>query len=171
MFPRRFMMIAAVALLLFVFVFAVVPNAQHDAWTQGYLVGRLSGGSAASSSTAPLPPYVYPGDMGYAGPNYGPHFGGIGFILLLVLGFFLVTRFARCMSWHAWQHWGGPEGEGQGPQGPQGSQGTQTFYGGPRRRYGRHAPWWDWDDEPYAGPEPQSPRGGAENPTGERGQA
>jgi hypothetical protein len=159
MFPRKFIMIAAVALLLLVFVVGVVPNAQREAWTQGYLVGRLSDGAAGASS-AQLPAFAYPG---YAGPNYGPHFGGLGFIILLILGFFLFTRFFHCMRWRAGQGWGGPEG--QGPQGP------QADYSGPRRRHGHHAPWWDWDDEPYPGAQPQPQKGGPENPSGESGQA
>ena len=61
MFPRRILIVGLVALVILGLVLSGNAAQQREAWTQGFLVGRLSAGSSGSGSAAPLPPEVYPG--------------------------------------------------------------------------------------------------------------
>ena len=124
MFPRRFLIAGAVALVILGLVLSGNAAQQRDAWTQGFLVGRLSAGTSDSGSAAPLPPQVYPGMGGGYGPyggygwgGYGgAHFGGFGLLLLIGLGFvfFMVAGriFRRCAGggWGHHGYWRGPYG-------------------------------------------------------------
>ncbi len=157
MFPRRLIFVGLAALLVIGLLMANNSAAQRDAWTQGYLVGRLSAGSAGTGNAAPLPPYAYPGAYpGYDGAwGYpGPHHGGFGAILLVGLGllfFFGISRFFR--GWH-----GGRPGEG-----PHGSWGMH----GHGRRWWHDTPWPDAEGQEQPSQErPVSDEPRSSRPTG-----
>lgn len=100
---RRLVFGILVGLLILGVLSAWNASAQQDAWTQGYLIGRLSAGGE-SNSTAALIPFLYPGFQG--GFSRAP-FGFIFPLLFLVLGVILISRFLR---FRAWRYGGGPEG-------------------------------------------------------------
>ena len=60
MFPRRFLVVALVALLALGLFTAINSTLQRDAWLQGYTLGRLSAGTQGGN-VAPLPPSFNPG--------------------------------------------------------------------------------------------------------------
>ena len=101
---RRLVVGILVGLLILSVVSAWNASAQQDAWTQGYLIGRLSAGGDSNSAAA-LIPFLYPGFRG--GFGRAP-FGFIFPLLFLVLGVILVSRFLR---FRAWRHWGRPGAE------------------------------------------------------------
>ena len=108
----RFILIGVAAVVVLALIFGAVSNNQRDAWTQGYLVGRLTAveGDSALAPAGAMLPYAY----GY--PQRGPGFGGF-FFLLLGIGavFFIGSRMARMAQWRAWAAQQGmtPEGQGQ----------------------------------------------------------
>jgi hypothetical protein len=122
-------------------IFGLSGAAQRDAWTQGYLVGRLSaidGGAAALAPvTGGLPQtagQVYGVGWGHRGFGFG---GFLGFLFLGGLLFFIFGAMRRAMMWRHWVHqygapgqpggpgmgWGGAQGGPGGWHGPQGWQG------------------------------------------------
>jgi hypothetical protein len=151
MFPKRFLIIGAVALLILGLF--VLPSVQRDAWMQGYLAGQLA--SQDGGKAAPIAPYLYPG---YGGMGYGPHFGGfgalLGFLFLLFLIFGL-GRFFMHWAWRNYRDYEGRPGSDQSGEPPAGAA-----YG---RHWRRHGPWWDWD-EPLRPEHPAPERPGPERP-------
>jgi hypothetical protein len=131
----RFLLIGVAAVVVLALIFGAVSNNQRDAWTQGYLVGRLTAveGEGALASAGALLPYAY----GY--PSRGPGFGGF-FFLLLGIGavLFIGSRFARMAQWRAWAAQQGltPEGQGQ-PGAPWG--GPPMGWGCGHHRQGQEA--------------------------------
>ncbi len=126
MFPRRFVGVIVAGLIALGVFMMVNANAQRDAWMQGYLLGRVSGGgSDAAAST--LLPLVYGGYLGHGGPG---GFAPFLFIGLAALAFFGVTRAMRAA---AWRHHGG--GWGQPGQLP---------------------PWWNQEQAPPPGDAPHA---------------
>jgi hypothetical protein len=88
MFYKRWIVIAAAALLVIGLISAISGAGQREAWMEGYMAGRLSTGSDGGAALAP---YMMPGSP------FAPHYGGFGpglFIGLgfLALGLFLVSR-------------------------------------------------------------------------------
>ena len=153
MFQRRFMFVALVGLIVLVLLFGAVSAGQRDAWTQGYMMGRLSAGTDGANSAAPLLPYMYGGQFGLH-----PFFGGFG-LLLLIGGLFLFFGVARCFRFHAWGMHGGPWAHGPEGQAPSDQQQAR---GWGRRGYGP-PPWWHgWEHpEEKSQPAPDEPESGA----------
>ena len=109
MFRGRIVWIGIAALVIIGLLMAGGQALQQNAWTQGYLIGRLTATSAdGAAAAAPLMPY------GYGYPSRGPGFGGFLFLLLGAGAiFFFFTRAAR---WRAWAMQAEAAGEGfQGP--------------------------------------------------------
>ena len=174
MFPRRFVMVAVVGLVVFALLGAWSGSVQRDAWLQGYLVGQAAGGEGAKA--APLAPFLYGGYGPFGGPRFGSNpFGFLFPLLFFGLVIFGLSRLGRFMAWQRWAAQGGPGGP-QGPQGP-GSEGQAPQFGqpyGPWGWHGRHGhrpPW--WAQPPQSGQQPQSgdaptqpptPRGWGEQP-------
>lgn len=156
MFPRRFVVVAAIALLILGLIMAGgAAAAQRQAWMQGYMLGRMSTGTDGANSLAPVLPYMVPGYGGYA----GPHFGGFG-LLLGIGALFLLFGFLRFVGCMAWRHggpwgrrgmWGGYPPDQPGQPGPQ--ERSEAYAG---RRQWHRAPWWAWEDAPG----PRSEQGG-----------
>lgn len=116
MFRGRFVLIGVAALVVLALIFGAISSSQRDAWTQGYLIGRLSAveGDAALAATGLLPYAIY------ATPQRGPGFGGFLFLLLGIgAAFFIGSRFARMAQWRAWAAQQGltPEGQPNAPWG------------------------------------------------------
>ena len=151
--PRQRVIIVVVgALVALGIIFGLSGAAQRDAWTQGYLVGRLSaidGGAAALAPvTGGLPQaagQVYGAGWGHRGFGFG---GFLGFLFLGGLLFFILGGMRRAMMWRHWAHqqgapgqpggpgmgWGGPQGGWHGgPGGWHGPQGWQGGYPGPQQ--------------------------------------
>jgi hypothetical protein len=152
MFHRRFLLIAVAGLIVLGLLIGAQGAAQRDAWMQGYMMGRLSDGSAAGSAGALLP-------YAYQGGSFGPsHFGG-GFGVLFGIGLLILgLAFAgRCMHARMWGMHGGPwqehaEGHGEGGHDE-------------HARYGHRPPFWwpDWDRPSESRPEkPERPESGGE---------
>lgn len=106
----RFILAGVLALVVLALIFGAVSNGQRDAWTQGYLVGRLTAVEGEGAlATAGLLPYA-----AYGLPQRGPGFGGILFLLLGAGAiFFIGSRFARMAQWRAWAAQQGITPEGQ----------------------------------------------------------
>lgn len=106
----RLIIAGAISLVVLVLLFGAVANGQRDAWTQGYLVGRLTAAEGAGAlAPAGLLPYAT-----YGFPQRGPGFGGFFFLLLGVgAAFFIGSRFARMAQWRAWAAQQGMTPEGQ----------------------------------------------------------
>lgn len=149
MFGRGFLMKALVGLLVLVLLVSGVSAMQRNAWTQGYMMGRLATGSDGGA-VAPVMPYGYPG---YAGPSFGGYglILGIGLLALLFLGV------GRAFRHRAWAMHGGPDGDPRGGHDPQWQQHmaewrrwAQEARAEHRARNGRHGPpWcWDWEEKP-----------------------
>ncbi|HAJ35903.1 MAG TPA: hypothetical protein DCL15_09435 [Chloroflexi bacterium] len=95
----RFLLAGVLALVVLALIFGAVTNGQRDAWTQGYLVGRLTAveGEGALAATGLLPYAAY----GF--PQRGPGFGGLVFLLLGIGALaFIGSRFAHMAQWRAW---------------------------------------------------------------------
>lgn len=95
----RFLLAGGLALVVLALIFGAVTNGQRDAWTQGYLVGRLTAveGEGALAATGLLPYAAY----GF--PQRGPGFGGLVFLLLGIGALaFIGSRFVRMAQWRAW---------------------------------------------------------------------
>ncbi len=112
----RFILIGIAAVVVLALIFGAVSNNQRDAWTQGYLVGRLTAveGDSALAPVGAIAPYAY------AYPQRGPGFGGFLFLLLAIGGvIFIGSRFARMAQWRAWAAQQGmtPEGQPNAPWG------------------------------------------------------
>ena len=112
----RFLLIGIAAVVVLALIFGAVSNNQRDAWTQGYLIGRLTAveGDAALAPVGAIAPYAY------AYPQRGPGFGGFLFLLLGIGGvLFIGSRFARMAQWRAWAAQQGmtPEGQPNAPCG------------------------------------------------------
>ena len=112
----RFVLIGIAAVVVLALIFGAVSNNQRDAWTQGYLIGRLTAveGDAALAPVGAIAPYAY------AYPQRGPGFGGFLFLLLGIGGvIFIGSRFARMTQWRAWAAQQGmtPEGQPKAPWG------------------------------------------------------
>lgn len=136
MFRGRFVLIGVAALVVLALVFGAVSSGQRDAWTQGYLVGRLTAveGDAALAPTGLLPYAAY----GF--PQRGPGFGGFLFLLLGVGAvLFIGSRFARMAQWRAWAAQQGVNPEGQ-PNGPWGGPPMGWGCGGHHHRHQQQAP-------------------------------
>jgi hypothetical protein len=156
MFPRRFLIVGVAAIVILGLVLTGSAAHQRDAWTQGYLVGRLSAGGSGSGAAAPLPPEVYPGlgggygygaYGGYGGYGGGPHFGGFGVLLLIGLGFLFFMgagRFFRRCAGGGWGH----HGHWQGPYGGNPAEGSPE-QGGPSA--GARAQGGPWQGHPWHG--------------------
>lgn len=113
----RFVIAGVMALVVLALIFGAVSNGQRDAWTQGYLVGRLTAveGGDGALATAGLLPYA-----AYGFPQRGPGFGGFLFLLLGAGAvFFIGSRCVRMAQWRAWaaQHGVTPEGQPNAPWG------------------------------------------------------
>ncbi len=126
----RFLLAGVLALVVLGLIFGAVSNGQRDAWTQGYLVGRLTAVEGADALAPALLPQVY----GY--PQQGPGFGGF---LLLLLGIgavaFVASRFARMAQWRAWAMQQGMMPEGSHSDAAWG--GAPMGWGGPGMGCGR----------------------------------
>ena len=125
MYPRRFLVMALVGLLIAGLLFAGIGSAQRSAWTQGYLMGRLSA-SGDGSKLPPPDPYLYSG--GYA----GPHSGGLGVFFLIGLVLLALATLGRLFRPWGWHH-GEP---GNTPGGRQGEKWAPHW---------RRPPWWNWE--------------------------
>lgn len=112
---RRLILAGVVAAVVLALIFGAVSNGQRDAWTQGYLVGRLAAVEGTDTLAAVgLLPYAY----GY--PQRGPGFGGFLFLLLGIGALFFVGgRVLRMAQWRAWAAEQGimPEGQASPPWG------------------------------------------------------
>jgi len=131
MYGKRFLVPAVVGLLAIILVFSGVSAMQRNAWTQGYMMGRLST-SADGSAVAPLIPYGYP-----SGPSFGLVLG-VGLLILLFLGA------ARAFHGRMWAMHGGPQGAD--------AESWKKMAQAHAERHARHwrhgPPWcWDWGDE------------------------
>jgi hypothetical protein len=95
----RLILAGVLALVVLALIFGAVSNGQRDAWTQGYLVGRLTAVEGEGAlATAGLLPYA-----AYGMPPRGPGFGSFLFLLLGIGAvFFIGSRFARMAQWRAW---------------------------------------------------------------------
>ncbi len=111
MFRGRIVWIGIAALVIIGLLMAGGQALQQNAWTQGYLIGRLTATSAdGAAAAAPLVPYGY----GYGYPSRGPGFGGFLFLLLGAGAIFFF--FSRAARWRAWAMQAAATGEGfQGP--------------------------------------------------------
>ena len=106
----KFVLIGIAAVVVLALIFGAVSNNQRDAWTQGYLIGRLTAveGDAALAPVGAIAPYAY------AYPQRGPGFGGFLFLLLGIGAvLFIGSRFARMAQWRAWAAQQGMTPEGQ----------------------------------------------------------
>ncbi len=105
----RLILIGVFALVVLALIFGAISNGQRDAWTQGYLVGRLTAVEGADTLAAiGLLPNVY----GY--PQRGPGFGGFLFLLLGIGALLFVgCRFLHMARWRAWAAAQGLMPEGQ----------------------------------------------------------
>lgn len=141
MFGKRFLVTALVGLLVIALLVGGMSAMQRNAWSQGYMMGRLSTGSDGGAVT-PYVPYGYPGSAYLGGAPFG---GGLGLIFLLGLLFVLFLAIGRSFRHRAWAMHGGPDG---GPDGmsdhpwkhmgpPAGGQGAQQW----------HRPPWCWGQE------------------------
>lgn len=116
---QRILGIAVAAALVLGLIFAVGGSMQHNAWMEGYTIGRLTAAAGVNGALAPAAPY-----LPHAFPPRGPGFGGILFLLLGGAAFFfIVSRMLHMARWRAWAMqggappWmghGGPWGCGQG---------------------------------------------------------
>ena len=138
MFRGRFLGLVLAALLVFGLLIGGASAIQRDAWTQGYMMGRLSTGTDGGSAV-PMMPYAYPGIYGGAG-----HFGGgLGLIFGIGLLFLLVLVVGRLFGPRAWAMHGGrgcppwPYLEGQADGSP-----SRHWHRGP----------WEWEKQPEASP-------------------
>ncbi|MFO7631082.1 MAG: hypothetical protein R6W76_01015 [Caldilinea sp.] len=132
----RFILAGIVVLVVLALIFGAIANGQRDAWTQGYLVGRLTAveGEGALASAGLLPYAAY----GY--PPRGPGFGSVLFLLLrLGAVFFIGSRFVRMAQWRAWAAQQGSTPEGQ-PNAPWGGPPMGWGCGGGHRRNAEQAP-------------------------------
>lgn len=150
MFPRRFMGIVIAGLIALGVFMSVSANAQRDAWMQGYLLGRVSGGgSDAAAST--LLPLIYGGHLG------GSPFGGFGPFLFIGLAALAVFGVSRAMRAAAWRHHGGAWGQpGQLPPWWSQEQQTPPSDDAPRTQtppWGHRPPWWSEPTPPTPAPE------------------
>ena len=95
MFGRRWIGLAVAALLIVVVFSAAGASAQRNAWTQGYMAGRLSAGTDGAAALAPY--MMMPGSP--LSPGYGGFGGGSGGLViglgLLALGFLIVIARSR----------------------------------------------------------------------------
>ena len=132
----RLILAGVLALVVLALIFGAVSNGQRDAWTQGYLVGRLTAVEGDGAlATAGLLPYA-----AYGMPPQGPGFGGFIFLLLGVGAvFFIGSRFARTAQWHAWAAQQGAMPEGQ-PAAPWGGLPMGWGCGGHHHRQSQEQP-------------------------------
>ena len=95
----RFILAGVLALVVLALIFGAVSNGQRDAWTQGYLVGRLTAVEGEGAlAPAGLLPYA-----AYGFSQRGPGFGGFLFLLLGIGALlFIGGRFVRMAQWRAW---------------------------------------------------------------------
>ncbi|MSP14737.1 MAG: hypothetical protein EXR62_17485 [Chloroflexi bacterium] len=168
MFRGRFIMGILAIFLIFGLFSSIGGGMQRDAWTQGYLVGRLSTSTEGSSAVPPAPVLIpgYQGFAGFHGASWGAHFGGFG--LLLGIGFFFLVLMGlgKFFRFFAWRHMGGPQGgpwgryeswppgwgwHHQSPPGPKPQQGGPE--GWQSGRQGSPPPWWGWEQRPESKPE------------------
>ncbi len=98
---KRFWPFVLGALVLIAVVALIGRANTQAAWSQGYMMGRLSAGAEGEA----LLPYM----LGYGQP--GGHsvlpwvVGGI----LVILGVAVIGKFLRFGAWHHWRKAGGPE--------------------------------------------------------------
>lgn len=132
----RFILAGVLALVVLALIFGAVSNGQRDAWTQGYLVGRLTAVEGDGAlATAGLLPYA-----AYGLPQRGPGFGGFLFLLLGAGAiFFIGSRFARMAQWRAWAAQQGVTPEGQ-PTPPWGGPAMGWGCGGHHHRQPQEQP-------------------------------
>jgi hypothetical protein len=136
---KRFLVPALAGLLVIVLLFSGVSAMQRNAWSQGYMLGRLSTGADAGA-VAPLMPYGYS-----SGHSFGGGFGlviGIG-LLLLLLGA------GRAFHGRPWAMHGGPHG-----MDAEAWQRMAQAHAERHARHGRHGPPWCWDREEAPQAEP-----------------
>lgn len=154
---RRLVIGIVAGLLVLGLLGAWSASAQQDAWTQGYLLGRLSS-SGESGGAGALAPYLYPGLAGGFGrPRFGP-FGFIFPLLGLGLVFLIVSRFFRIAAWRHGGSWGHPGGRPWG-----GERGPEGRFGPPWARPESSAPPTS-EPAPQTRPEP-GPAGQQPGPT------
>ncbi len=150
MFPRRFMGVVVAGFIALGVFMMVNANAQRDAWMQGYLLGRVSGGgSDAAAST--LLPLVYGGYLGQGGP------GGFAPFLFIGLAALAIFGVSRAMRAQAWRHHGGAWGQpGQLPPWakPEQTPGSEDASRAQTPPWGHRPPW--WGDAPPSTPVPQT---------------
>ncbi len=92
--------IVGVLVLIAVLVLIGQANARA-AWSEGYMMGRLSAGAEGEA----LWPYM----AGYGQPAGHSILPWVVGILLVVAGLAVVGRFLRFQAWRHWQEAGGPE--------------------------------------------------------------
>ncbi|MCX6031577.1 MAG: hypothetical protein NT169_20035 [Chloroflexi bacterium] len=153
MFHRRFLGGALAVVLVIALLVGGAAAIQRSAWSQGYMMGRLSG--AEGGATTPLAPYGYPG-MAFGPQHFGGELGVIVTLGLLFLAFLAVGRF---FSFRAWAMHGGPGGMSGGPW-----RHTDGAPGNPHARHWQHRPWCQgWDRPSEAAPAQPEPNAGADS--------
>ena len=129
---KRFPMVALIALMVIGLLVVGGSAIQRSAWSQGYMMGRLSA-SGDDGGVVPYAPYGYPGrhfDLSSLLCGVGPLFT-IGLLLLLLVGV------GKMLHFRAWKQAGGPPGEGWAKH---------------WHRHHGHMPPWCWDrEEPSEG--------------------
>ena len=126
---------ALVGLVLLIFLGMGASSLQQSAWSQGYMMGLLSGGGESAAQLAPYAMYGHGFHGGFS--IIGSFFRFIMFLFLIAIGF----KFLRFWSWRM--------GMAGGPGGPGGHR------GGDWHRYWHH-------DGPWCGPRSTASESGAE---------
>jgi hypothetical protein len=155
MFGKHFLVKALVGLLVIALLVGGVSASQRDAWTQGYMVGRLSAGSDGGALT-PLMPYGY---GGYAGPQ----FGGFGVILGLGLLVLVLVGVGGAVMHRTWAMHGGPQGRDE-----QTWQRMAQAHAERVAHHWRHGPPWCWDRDDKPQTEPGKSEAAAPSTAGEK---
>jgi len=104
---KRFLMVALAALIVVGLLIAGGSAIQRSAWSQGYMMGRLSA-SGDDGGVVPYAPYGYPGR--HVGPS--SFLCGVGPLFTVGLLFLLLVGAGKIFHFRAWKEAGGPLGEG-----------------------------------------------------------
>lgn len=102
MYHRRFLGVALTVLIVIGLLIAGGSAIQRGAWTEGYMIGRLSAGGD-DGTVIPYAPY------GFGYPTR--HFGFAPFLCTAGLFVLLLVMAGKFFRFWAWKQAGGPEGE------------------------------------------------------------
>jgi hypothetical protein len=127
---KRFLAVALAGLIVIGLLIAGGAAIRRSAWTQGYMMGRLTAGA---DDGAAVPYGVY----GFDYPR--SHSGFVSFLCTAGLFVLLLIAVGKFFRFHAWKmaHWGHKPPEGDWPKG---------------ERWARHwhwhhrPPWWGWKE-------------------------